>query len=80
MGAGATKKENKIALNYGINPDKLYYKDGGLYCRLERDECKLSTEVLQCMERYNNFSKDFDVEPPTNIKSRATKSMTRNQN
>lgn len=64
MGAGATKKENKIALYHGIKPEKIYTKDGAMYCNLEREEFKLNVEVLNAMDRYNSFSKDQDLEQP----------------
>jgi hypothetical protein len=90
MGSGASagtqggsysqvKRNNKeIEIRYGIKAEKIVEKNGIYYCNLERDEVKLSTEILSAMERYNNFSKDVDDVPAN--KTKTTKSATKIKN
>lgn len=80
MGAGAGAKNysqqesEDIEAKYGIKTEKIIYENGGIYCNLDREECKLSTEVLTHFEKYNNFSKDLDETPDKpNLKSKNTR-------
>jgi hypothetical protein len=67
--------ETQIEEKYGIKPEKLYQINGGLYCNLEREEFKLSPEILRGVDQYNNFSRDLDEEPQqqVNFKQQQTK-------
>jgi hypothetical protein len=59
----AKSKGTHIEEKYGIKPEKLYQVDGAIYCTLEREDFKLSADILKGMEKYNNFSRDLDEEP-----------------
>jgi len=74
MGSGVPAKTNikqtptkskgtNIEEKYGMKPEKLYNVEGAIYCNLEREDCKLSPEILKGMAKYNNFSKDLEEEP-----------------
>lgn len=90
MGSGASagtqggsqshmRRNNKeIEIRYGIKAEKIVEKNGIYYCNLERDEIKLSSEIINAMERYNNFSKDIE-DVPSN-KAKTTKSVTKIKN
>jgi hypothetical protein len=70
MGSGAgtyskassnkTKTKSQIEMRYGIKPEKIIEKNGVYYCEIDRDELKISNEVLIALEKYNSFSKDID--------------------
>ena len=69
MGSGAgaknkntaeSKNEKMIEEKYGIKADKLYEYNGGIYINLSRETNKMSLDILKAMERFNNFSRDFE--------------------
>ena len=65
MGAGSTTgpNESQIEEKYGIKSDRLYYIDRCIYYKIDRNEFKLSKNVLQKFENFNNFSKDSEDIP-----------------
>lgn len=69
MGGGASK-QGKVSLNSQLKNEKIVEKNGALYCNVEREDYKLSTDVLKSMEKMNNFSKDEEAEAEHNKKNK----------
>jgi hypothetical protein len=68
MGSGAKahskrdtsiEKNNFVAKN-SIKPEKIINLNGNYYYNLNRNENKLSNDVLSAMSRFNNFSRDTE--------------------
>jgi len=54
------KNDNQVELHFRIRHQNIIDKNGEFYCMLNRDEYKLSNQVLLAMEMENNFSIDSD--------------------
>lgn len=56
---GNTKRVNSIKFS-SLNEKNIFKEDGANYYKIERDQFKLSSNVLDCMDKFNNFSREVE--------------------
>jgi hypothetical protein len=56
------KNDSGIENKYGINPNRLTETKGSLFLTLDRQDYKLDSATLSAFAKFNNFSKEIEIE------------------
>lgn len=58
---GSRINNDKIIVDYGIDPEDLKQKDSSIYLKQERKDIKLHSDVMSAFFNGNDFSHDENI-------------------